>query len=396
MQWFLIGLRFVSLPMMLRIEFLKRISLTAVLVATVNKTEGKEPKKDSNGTKGVLEIPLYPMSAADEVLFSITNKIYQPGMEFDSFLVLFSSELHSLYPYDEKSKTLTYKDLYFASIRNEIVFCFVGVIVKLWQNLCLQFGLEGYGKNEFESDSAKIQGWIISLGNQFKMGDTPHFFLKTKEDTDWIASKVNASLPWFGTIKTETIQFFPLSLEMHSVWKEVAAFKNPIEFNQNIVSEVLRILTLLGYRVNANQARWHQYAVRYYYLDFVEKEFERKQNKKNPESQNGNSKSLFSVRDVSLESAIRTIQERAFHMQSGVYHEMDRQNQQMVVSSLIHVMDQISESVDGNKEITKKLRLVHQYGGIISVSTAASARDSLPVIEDALLQLQKERRLHFP
>lgn len=265
---------------MLRIEFLKRISLTAVLVATVNKTEGKEPKKDSNGTKGLLEIPLYPMSAADEVLLSITNKIYQPGMEFDSFLVLFSSELQSLYPYDEKSKTLTYKDLYFASIRNEIVFCFVGVIVKLWQNLCLQFGLEGYGKNEFESDSAKIQGWIISLGNQFKMGDTPHFFLKTKEDTDWIASKVNASLPWFGTIKTETIQFFPLSLEMHIVWKEVAAFKNPIEFNQNIVSEVLRILTLLGYRVNANQARWHQYAVRYYYLNFVEKEFERKQNKK--------------------------------------------------------------------------------------------------------------------
>lgn len=119
--------------MMLRIEFLKRISLTAVLVATVNKTEGKEPKKDSNGTKDLLEIPLYPMSVADEILLSITNKIYQSGMEFDSFLVLFSSELQSLYPYDEKAKALTYKDLYFASIRCEIVFCFVSVILKVWQ-----------------------------------------------------------------------------------------------------------------------------------------------------------------------------------------------------------------------------------------------------------------------
>lgn len=395
MQWFLIGIRFVSLPMMLRIEFLKRISLTAILVATVNKTVGQEPKKDANGTKGLLEIPLYPMSAADEVLLSITNKIYQSGMEFDSFLVLFLSELQSLYPYDEKAKKLTYKDLYFASIRCEILFCFVSVILKVWQNLCLQIGLEGYGKNEFESDSAKIQDWIISLGKQFKIGDTPHFFLKTKVETDSVATKVNVSLPWFGTIKTEIIQFFPLSLEIHRVWKE-AVFKNPIEFNRNIVTEVLRILTLLGSRVNANQARWHQYAVRFYYLDFVEKEFEKKQNKKNPESQTENSKSLFFVRDLSLESAIHTIKERAFHMQSGVYHEMDRQNQQMVVSSLIHVMDQISEGVNGNKEITKKLRLVHQYGGIISVSTAASARDSLPVLEDALLQLQKERRLHFP
>ncbi|EKJ86361.1 hypothetical protein CLV96_3657 [Leptospira meyeri] len=381
---------------MLRIEFLKRISLTAILVAAVNVPEGKEPKKVSNGTKGLLEIPLYPMSVADEILLSITNKIFQSGMEFDSFLILFSSELKNLYPYDENAKTLTYKDLYCASIRCEILFCLANVILKVWQNLCLQFGFEGYGTKEFESDTIQIQEWIISLGNQFKMGGTPHFSLKTKEDQNGSQTKVNFFVPWFGNLKTETIQFFPLSLEIHKVWKEAAAFKNQIEFNQNIVSEVLRILNLLLYRMNGAQARWHQYSVRFYYLNFVEQEFEQKQNKKNQEIQNQNSKSLVSVRGVSLESAVRTIKERAFHMQSGVYHEMDRQNQQMVVSSLIHVMDQISESIDGEKEITKKLRLVHKYGGIISVSTAASARDSLSVIEDALFLLQKERRLHFP
>ncbi|MCW7487720.1 hypothetical protein [Leptospira meyeri] len=381
---------------MLRIEFLKRISLTAILVAAVNVPEGKEPKKVSNGAKGLLEIPLYPMSVADEILLSITNKIFQSGMEFDSFLILFSSELQNLYPYDEKAKTLTYKDLYCASIRCEIVFSLANMILKVWQNLCLQFGLEGYDTKEFESDTTQIQEWIISLGNQFKIGETPHFFLKTKEEPNWLQTKVNVLVPWFGNLKTETIQFFPLTLEIHKVWKESAAYKNQIEFNQNIVSEVLRILNLLLYRMNAGQARWHQYSVRFYYLNFVEQEFEKKQNKKTPEIQNGNSKSFVSVRDVSLESAVRTIKERAFHMQSGVYHGMDRQNQQMVVSSLIHVMDQISESIDGEKEITKKLRLVHKYGGIISVSTAASARDSLPVLEDALFLLQKERRLHFP
>ncbi|EMJ87877.1 hypothetical protein [Leptospira meyeri] len=381
---------------MLRIEFLKRISLTAILVAAVNVPEGKEPKKVSNGTKGHLEIPLYPMSVAGEILLSITNKIFQSGMEFDSFLILFSSELKNLYPYDENAKTLTYKDLYCASIRCEILFCLANVILKVWQNLCLQFGFEGYDTKEFESDTTQIQEWIISLGNQFKMGETPHFFLKTKEDPNGSQTKVNFFVPWFGNLKTETIQFFPLSLEIHKVWKEAAAFKNQIEFNQNIVSEVLRILNLLLYRMNGAQARWHQYSVRFYYLNFVEQEFDKKQYKKNQEIQNQSSKSLVSVRGVSLESAVRTIKERAFHMQSGVYHEMDRQNQQMVVSSLIHVIDQISESIDGEKEITKKLRLVHKYGGIISVSTAASARDSLSVIEDALFLLQKERRLHFP
>ncbi|TGL40330.1 hypothetical protein [Leptospira perdikensis] len=383
---------------MQRIDFLKKLSFTALLVAGIRMELSSEPSQGStsNQNQQVDLLPTYPMDEAEKITEVIVTKVYKEGMELDTFLKLFAEELKTRFPFVENSKTSNYHSLYSVAVRSEILFRLIIILVEVWQNLCLQFGLEGYDQKEFESDSIQIQDWIESLGKEFKIGESPHFFLKTKGDWEWLPSKVQYLVPWFGTQKTESIQFFPLSLEVHQVWEDVSSFKNKLEYNQNIISEVLRILDILLFRLHMNRAIWHQYAVRFYYLNFVEKKYSNKQSKKNQKVQNRNTLDLFAIRFTSFESAIRTIQERAFHMQSGVYHAMNRQNQQMVVSSLVQVIGQISVVTGGDQDVCKRLRLANHYGGILSVSTAAMATESLPILEDALQILQKERKLYFP
>lgn len=383
--------------MILRIEFLKRISVTALLVTAIRtpmvaKTKGNLKR----GPKKLPEIPVYPMSATDEILFTLANKVYRDGMEFDTFLKMVSFELQTLYPVDLTKENFTYKDLYFVSIRSEVVFQLVVKLVEVWQNLCIQFGLEDYQKNELEKDSLKIQDWILSLGDEFKVGETPYFFLNTKEDLNWIPSKNIFAVPWLGSHKEEVIQFFPLPLEFQNVSNDSKLYNSTLEYKRNTIYEILSVLSLLLYRLQTNLALWHQYTVRFYYLNFVDQYLSKIQTQNEPKEKNKFTKNLFLIRSVSVESAIRTIKERAFHMQSGVYHAIDRQNQQMVVSSLIQTIGQVSVATGGDKDLCKRLRLVNRYGGNLTLSTAATATGSLPFLEDALEVLQKERKLYFP
>lgn len=382
---------------MLRIEFLKRLSFTTLLVAGIHRQVGAESTKavvfPPKSTTDFL--PTFPMNLAEEITSSIISKIYQAEMDLDLFLKLFAEEILDRYPYDGDSKVSNYKQLYFLSIRSEVIFQLVIELVKVWQTLCFQHGLESYGKKELESDSIQIQNAILTLGNQFKIGDIPHFILERAEDSEWMQSKATYLVSWFGIEKAELIASDPISLEIRKFWNQGPGSENVVEYNRSVVSEMLNFTERLLSGLDARRAKWHQYAVKFYYLDFAQNRFVNKQNLNKNTKKMVKKDSDFLIRSLSFESAIRTIKERAFFMQSGVYHSSDRQNQQMVVSSLVHVLSQIANKPAKASEIHKKLRLVNGYGGILSISTAAMASDSLPILEDALRILQKERKLYF-
>ncbi|MCW7468442.1 hypothetical protein [Leptospira kanakyensis] len=382
---------------MLRIDFLKKLSFTALLVAGIRTQTASEPNLRQISENALVDIlPTYPMAEAEKIKREIVTKIYKEGMELDSFLKLFSEELKIQFPVLENSNTSTYRTLYYVSIRSEVLFLLVITLVEVWQNLCLQFGLEGYGKKEFESDSIQIQNGFYSLGEKLKVGDNPHFFIRTKEKSVWLPSKVDFLVSWFGSKKTESIQFFPLPLGMNFESEESNSSQNSQETNHNSIHSVLSILNQMLSHLKMNRALWHQYSVRFYYFDFAEREYLKKQNQRKGITKNQKSLDLLTIRYSSFASAIQTIKERAFHMQSGVYHGMDRQNQQMVVSSLVKVVGQISLATGGDADVCKRLRLANHYGGILSVSTAAMAKESLSLIDDALSVLQKERKVYFP
>lgn len=377
---------------MLRIDFLKKLSFTALLVAGIRNQVASEPRRvpTSKQNAPVGFLPYYPMDAVEEITSSIVAKIYQTGMEFDLFLKLFAEELLNRYPFDQKRETSSYKQLYFASIRSEVVFQISIVSIEVWRNLCLRYGLESYSKQDLESDSDQIQNGILEFGNKFSMGEIPHFALERPERLGSGRSKVSFFVNWFGTKKEELVFYDPTFLSIEKEGSESPQADKSIDGNQAFVSVTLDFLQNLLYRLDFFRASWHQYAVRFYYLSFVEKELENQIIKeKNP-------KAYLWVRYVALESAVQTVKERAFHMQSGVYHAIDRQQQQMVVSSLVQVIGQISVATGGDKDVSKRLRFINDYGGILTVSTAGTATESLPLIEDALRVLQKERKLYFP
>lgn len=378
---------------MLRIEFIKKLSFTALLIAGIRSQVGGEPTKDvtSSSKFGLSIFPTYPMAHADEIITSIVSKIYQTGMELDFFLNLFTEELKIRFPFEENTKVSNYRQLYAASIRCEVAHKLVVTLVRVWQNLCLQFGLEFYGREELEADSIQIQNSILSFGNRFAIGDKPQFFRGTSETTDWNSNQVSFLVPWFGQEKTESILIDSYPIDIEKVWKSFENSGNTTDYNQSVVSEILEFTDRLIEKMVFFSAKLHQYSVRFYYLEFVQNEFEKIQKKK------VNTKDdYFWVRSISLESAVKSIKERAFHMQSGVYHLLDRQNQQMTVSSLIRLIDQISSAAGGGKDLCKRLKLADDFGGILTVSTADTASQALPVLEDAIRTLQKERKLNFP
>lgn len=378
---------------MLRIEFIKKLSFTALLVSGIRSQVGGEPAKDvSSASKfGLNFFPTYPMAHADEIITSIVSKIYHTEMELDFFLNLFTEELKTRFPFEENTKVSNYKQLYSATICCEVVHKLVVTLVRVWQNLCLQFGLEFYGREELEADSIQIQNSILSFGNSFAIGDKPQFFRGTGETTDWNSNQVSFLVPWFGQEKTESILIDSYTIDIEKVWKSFENSGNTSDYNQSVVSEILEFTDRLIDKMVFFSARLHQYSVRFYYLEFVQNEFEKIQKKKVKTKDD-----YFWVRSISLESAIKSIKERAFHMQSGVCHLLDRQNQQMTVSSLIRVIDQISSASGGVKDVCKRLKLANDFGGILTVSTADTASQALPVLENAIRTLQKERNLNFP
>lgn len=383
---------------MLRIEFIKKLSFTALLVSGIRSQVGGEPAKDVTSASkfGLNFFPTYPMALADEIITSIVSKIYHTEMELDFFLNLFTEELKTRFPFEENTKVSNYKQLYYASICCEVAHKLVVTLVRVWQNLCLQFGLEFYGREELEADSIQIQNSILSFGNRFAIGDKPQFFRGTDETTDWNSNQVSFLVPWFGQEKTESILIDSFPIDIEKIWKPFENLGNTTDCNQSVVSEILEFTHKLIDKMGFFSARLHQYSVRFYYLEFVQNEFEKIQRTKIQKKKVKTKDDYFWVRSISLESAIKSIKERAFHMQSGVYHLLDRQNQQMTVSSLIRVIDQISLASGGVKEVSKRLKLANDFGSILTVSTADTASHALPVLEDAIRTLQKERKLNFP
>ncbi|MCW7493535.1 hypothetical protein ND861_12875 [Leptospira sp. 2 VSF19] len=383
---------------MRRIEFLKNLSFTALLVAGIrNEIEAVSvPTHTSSLKKPPESISPYPMNVAEEITSSIISKIDKVGMELDFFLDMFAKELQTLYPFENNSKISNYRELYLASARSEVVFQLTILLVKVWQNLCLQYGLDGYDKKQLAIDSIQIQNAIIRFGKKFKVGEVDPFVIEDSNKSFPMRSSITCSVLWFGSQKKESIVSDTLAINVIKIGKEIKDLEGSSEYNQSFVSQLLAFTNQILFDLDSLRARWHQYSVRFYYLDFAQTKFENQQKMLSNADDRNKADISFLIQSLSLESAIRTIKERAFHMQSGVYHNLDRQNQQMVVSTLVQIVDQISNATRGKIDVIKRLRLVNQYGGIITVSTAAMATDSLPVLEEAILLLQKERKLHFP
>jgi hypothetical protein len=128
-------------------------------------------------------------------------------------------------------------------------------------------------------------------------------------------------------------------------------------------------------------------------MDFAQRRYETKKRINQPRPNPTIYQNL--IRSYSFESALKTIQNRAYHMQSGVYHYKDRQSQQMVVSSLFLMMKDLGKITRGDKNLLRNLKLETPYGGIITVSTGMFAKESLKTLEDGILFLKEERKKFF-
>lgn len=200
-------------------------------------------------------------------------------------------------------------------------------------------------------------------------------------------------MPWLGGDQKESIfaNFSPM---------EFVFSLEPAEFSKSMDHRFQ--MDLYGFldhtrrsqfQLEGTRARWHQYVVRYSYMSDLQYKFEMKRELK--DTQSSVSALPIFLRYYGFESAMNTIQERAYHMQSGVYHFLDRQSQQMVVSSLVIMMKNLNLRTNGNQKWMRSLRLENQDGSILSVSTMDLAFQTYKSIEEGIHFLRQERKKYL-
>ncbi|MDF3819681.1 hypothetical protein P3G55_07210 [Leptospira sp. 96542] len=373
---------------MQRIEFLSRISLTAILVSCFHKNLiAKKTKVNSNREDLHFEIPYYPIERTSEILSSILAKVYTGDIELNLFLDSFAKELELRFPLKHKNKITSYQELYSFSVKMEILCELTIMLIGIWQNLCIQIGLDGYKIGDFKTDSETIKTTMIGFGKKIQNRKIPIFFGLRAKEKWWNLLEVSLRLPWFGGIKTE--KFISNQINLDQIFS-----LNPKKFQESTQSEFTLDSTEffhytkdLQYNIDGMRARWHQYAVRFYYMAFAQKKFKQFQSK--PKAYQN------LIRSYSFESGLETIQNRAYHMQSGVYHNIDRQSQQMVVSSIVMMMKDLGKITGSEKDLFRNLKLENSYGGIISVSTGMSAKYTFKNLQEGILFLKEERKKLF-
>ncbi|EOQ88733.1 hypothetical protein LEP1GSC202_2775 [Leptospira yanagawae serovar Saopaulo str. Sao Paulo = ATCC 700523] len=373
---------------MQRSEFLSRISLTALLVSGIRQNlEAKKTKEKSNLNDLQFEIPYYPIERTSEIISSILSKLSTGEIELNLFLDSFAKELELRFPLKQKNKISSYNELYSYSVKIEIVCELTSVLIGIWQNLCIQIGLYGYQIEDFKTDSKSIKTSMIGFGKKMNNFKIPIISDLRSKGKWWDQSEMILRLPWFGGIKSEKIISNKMNLEQ-IFDLDLKQIKNSNQSEFSFISiEFFQHTKNLQYQIDRIRARWHQYAVRFYYMAFVQKKY--KLVTSNPIVYQN------LIRSYGFESAIKTIQNRAFHMQSGIYHYLDRQSQQMVVSSLVLMLKDLGKSTGGDKNLFRILKLENSYGGIISVSTGMSAMETFKNLEEGILYLKEERKKLF-
>lgn len=347
----------------------------------------------SNQDRIDFEIPNYPIERTNEILSSIQSKMYTAEMDLNLFLDSFLKELELRFPLQEKNKISSYQELYSFSVKMEILCELTIMLIGIWENLCIQIGLDGYKIEDFKTDSETIKTSMIGFGKKIQNRKIPIVSGLRSNEKWWNPLEVSLRLPWFGGIKTE--KMFSNKIYMDQIFSlDPTRFKtsNQSEFTLD-TTEFFRQTKELQYNIDGIRSKWHQYAVRFYYMDFAQRRYETskriKQLRPNP--------TIYQnlIRSYSFESALKTIQNRAYHMQSGVYHYQDRQSQQMVVSSLFLMMKDLGKITGSDKNLLRNLKLENPNGGIITVSTGMFAKDSLKYLEDGILFLKEERKKFF-
>ncbi len=379
---------------MQRIQFLSRMSLTALLVSGIRQNLfAKKTSVTSYQDTIDFEIPNYPIERTNEILSSIQSKVYIAGMELSLFLDTFAKELELRFPLQDKNKISSYQDLYSFSIKMEILSELTLLLIGLWENLCIQIGLDGYKIEDFKTDSQTIKTAMIGFGKKIQNRKIPTVLGLRSNEKWWIPMDVSLRLPWFGGIKTEKIISNKIYMDqIFSLDPEQFKESNRSEFSLD-TTEFFHQTKDLQYNIEGVRARWHQYAVRFYYMDFAQRQYQTK--KRINQLQTNPTIYQNLIRSYSFESALKTIQNRAFHMQSSVYHYQDRQYQQMVVSSLVLMMKDLGKITRGDENLLRNLKLENPDGGIITVSTGMFAKDSLKYLEDGILFLKEERKKFF-
>ncbi|TGL70744.1 hypothetical protein [Leptospira jelokensis] len=379
---------------MQRIEFLSRISLTALLVSGIRQNlDAKKTNLTSDQNVFEFEIANYPIDRTKEILSSILAEVNKGEIEFNLFLDSFAKELEVRFPLQDKNKISSYKELYSFSIKMEILCELTIMLIGIWQNLCIQIGFDGYQIRDFKTDSNTIKNAMIGFGNKIQNHKIPMILEHQTKKISWKPFKISLRLPWFGGIKTEKLISYTIDLEqIFGLDPKQIKGSNQSEISLR-TTEFFSHTTNLINLVDGIRARWHQYAVRFYYMEYAQRKYESWQNLKMRNSHHKHYQNL--IRSYSFESAMETIQNRAYHMQSGVYHSIDRQSQQMVVSSLVLMMKDLGKWIGVDRNLFRTLKLENSYGGIISVSTGMSAIDSLKNLEQGIRFLKEERKKFF-
>lgn len=376
---------------MQRNEFLSRITATALLVSGIRQNIWAQKAKVSSNQDGIdFELPHYPIERTDEILSSIQSKVFIAGMELNLYLDSFLKELELRFPLQDKNQITSYQELYSFSITTEILCELTIKVIGLWENLCIQIGLDGYTIEDFKKDSETIKTSMIDFGKKIQNRKIPILLGRSSNEKWWNPLEVYIHLPWFGGTKTEKIISTKIYMDqIFNLEPELFKESNQCGFSQS-TSDFFRNTKELQNNLDRIRAKWHQYAVRFYYMDFAQREYETKKSINKLQTSPINYQNL--IRSYSFESALKTIQNRAYHMQSSVYHYEDRQTQQMVVSSLILMMKDLGDVTRSDKNLLQTLKLEDPSGSIITISTGMWAKDSLRYLEEGILFLKEERK----
>lgn len=379
---------------MQRKEFISRISLTALLLSGFrNELKANSKKDESTNSTSEFVIPTYPMDRVSDILSDICSKIYSVNIELEEFLDTFAQELELRFPLKKQKPITSYQKLYFLCLRMEIISELTILIIGIWQNLSLRIGLDGYSKEEFFSDSETIKNAMIRFGSENQTYYFSLFLDKGKENHVSTPFQLDLSLPWLGGDQKESIfaNFSPMEFVFSL---EPAEFSKSMDHRfQMDLYGFLDHTQRFQFQLEGARARWHQYVVRYSYMSDLQYKFETKRELK--DTQSSVSALPIFLRYYGFESAMNTIQERAYHMQSGVYHFLDRQSQQMVVSSLVIMMKNLNLRTNGNQKWMRSLRLENQDGSILSVSTMDLALQTYKSIEEGIHFLRQERKKYL-
>ncbi|BDA77972.1 hypothetical protein LPTSP3_g09020 [Leptospira kobayashii] len=382
-----------------RREFLEKVTLTAAVLLGLQVDAGPDVSKRSEAE----EVPdWYPTlvreSGTEKKAYDLGTKIFQPGMELLEFSKLFVRELEKAYPANpiKSSAANPLSTLLEISERNQINLIIISKLIEVWRSRILFFQSETMSWQKpnadilanFRNESKELYEAILLIGLAFPLQG--HFLFAERKRNELAMPLVSISfqVSEFGKTETETILFFPIGLDLKKIQEDISSQSaDEVEF-RFLFDDLFGRLDSLQSELQYSVTRWGQYVTRFKYLMTANVYYLKI---KGSSGTIGKKKQNL-LRLGIMEAAIEKIRSSAQNLQSGVYTISDRQLGQMELSSLVHVMNDISQRTVGIAKPLVDYRIQNKEGFLITISTQSSASDAIVVFDEALQKLRKERK----